>query len=155
MESIPRFTCGPECYSGHRCNPSSLQNHSKFIVSYLVLEHVSPPLCTSQDVAEVSFSICLLLYSGREASLYCIFIKPMQIKATYLFVFFVVLHTIQVAFLFPHSQPFALFCSFLKIIQKMFSCCSHFLLLQSFKLSWQLLIRPVTRLDAWKQHGSL
>lgn len=44
----------------------------------------------------------------------------MQIKTIYritiLFVLFIVLHTMQVAFFFPNSQPFGLFCSFLKII---------------------------------------
>lgn len=114
MESIHRFTRGPECYSGDRCHPSSLRNHSKFIVSYLVVSALGTWSCIRTALYMIGCCRSVILdlpltlqWSGR---------PQMQIKTTHLFVLFVVLHTMQVAFFFPNSQPFALFCSFLKII---------------------------------------
>lgn len=61
----------------------------------------------------------------------------MQIKTTHLFVLFVVLHTMQVAFFFP-NQTFALFCCFLKIIRdvQLLLTFFHVAVLQALLADW-------------------
>lgn len=114
MESIHTFTCGPECYSGGRCN--SPVPSKPFQIYCIILGCVCAWYLSMYPHRSIHDGMLPWCHS-RPAFYFTAGGRPqMQIKTTHLFVLSVVLHTMQVEFFFPNSQPFALFCSFLKII---------------------------------------